>query len=363
MPRRFLPPLGAALLAVFTVGAFYFSPNKPLSRPAPVAIATNTATSTVAASTTPEAPITAPAQVIDTSELASVGAAATTTTPVVPTPNLTAVGGTLLKSTVNILCLAKRSSGFQSISGSGVVIDPRGLILTAAHIGQYFLLADAEPGNISCTIRTGGPATTAYKAEPVYVSPTWIADNAKNISEVAPKGTGENDFAVLAITESATKAALPSSFTYVPLSSNTPTTGEKLAISGYAAQYLAGSEIENDLYPTIVFDAITNRYTFNTSTIDVISVSGTAAAQEGSSGGGMADSSGGLVGIITTSSVKGDISEHIVNAITPLHIRTSFAIDGEANFDSYFAGASLPTLISNFKGEEQKLEKTLLDAN
>src|SRR3989344_1157804 len=41
---------------------------------------------------------------------------------------------------VNILCGA-RSGTFRPISASGVIIDPRGVILTNAHVAQYFLLA------------------------------------------------------------------------------------------------------------------------------------------------------------------------------------------------------------------------------
>ncbi|HEV8677502.1 MAG TPA: hypothetical protein VN701_01580, partial [Candidatus Paceibacterota bacterium] len=45
-------------------------------------------------------------------------------------------------SIVNILCLATGNGQENSISGSGVIIDARGVILTNAHVGQYFLLKD-----------------------------------------------------------------------------------------------------------------------------------------------------------------------------------------------------------------------------
>jgi hypothetical protein len=244
------------------------------------------------------------------------------------------------------------------------MIDSRGLILTAAHIGQYFLLTDyPRAHNVTCTIRTGGPAENAYVAAPVYVSPSWVEDNADNLSKDAPKGTGQNDFAILAITASATNDPLPSSFTFLPLSPNTPLVGEKVAISGYAAQYLVGSQVTNDLYPTLVFDTITDRFTFNHGSVDVVAVAGSAAAQEGSSGGGIADERGGIVGIIATSDTRGDISEHVLNAITPLHIRTSFAEDSNANLDTYLSSTSLVDLIANWKAEARTLGATLVAAN
>src|SRR3989344_252919 len=41
---------------------------------------------------------------------------------------------------VNILCITGSGGPLNSISGSGVIIDPRGIILTNAHVAQYFLL-------------------------------------------------------------------------------------------------------------------------------------------------------------------------------------------------------------------------------
>jgi S1-C subfamily serine protease len=358
MKRSYLFPLGSALvLALVVVGAYTAPrPHAPesITEAPPSEDASSTPTETASSTPAEAAPSAA--------ELAAAGAAPAAA-PVVPSGNLTAAGGTLLKATVNILCISRSGSGLKSISGSGVIIDSRGLILTAAHIGQYFLIADYKPAELSCVIRTGGPAEDAYHAEPVYVSPAWVKENSETISESMPKGTGENDFAVLAITGSATHATLPASFTAVPLGSETPAVGEKAAISGYAAQYLGSKAVENGLYPTIVFDAISDRYTFGGNVVDLISIGGTAAAQEGSSGGGVADEHGTLIGMITTSSIKGDISAHVLNAITPRHIRASFAADGGANFDSYFADNSLSTLVSNFKSQGRTLAELLLGAN
>lgn len=279
---------------------------------------------------------------------------------VISARNLTAAGANLLKSVVNIYCVAKSGSGLTSASGSGVIIDSRGLIITAAHIGEYFLLTDyPKKGSVHCVIRTGGPAQTAYTASPVYISPSWIHANSDTLVENAPKGTGEDDFAILAITGSATKDPLPASFPYVPLGTDIPKVGQRLAIGSYAAQYLASADIRSDLFPTIVFDPVSDRFTFDTNTVDVLSIRGTAAAQEGSSGGGVVDEHDRLVGLITTSSIKGPISDHVLNAITPRHIRASFQKDSNAALDSYLASNDLSTLVSNFSSEAQTLGKVL----
>ena len=39
---------------------------------------------------------------------------------------------------VNIFCTTKSGGSFKPITGSGVVIDKRGIILTNAHVAQYF---------------------------------------------------------------------------------------------------------------------------------------------------------------------------------------------------------------------------------
>ena len=56
-----------------------------------------------------------------------------TTTPVFSSEELNLKARRAL---VNILCTTKRGGLFSPISGSGVFIDPRGVILTNAHVGQ-----------------------------------------------------------------------------------------------------------------------------------------------------------------------------------------------------------------------------------
>jgi hypothetical protein len=93
---------------------------------------------------------------------------------VIAARSLDAAGANLLKSSVNIVCVSA-DSRIPSISGSGVIIDSRGIILTAAHVAQLFLLQDyLGSDKVGCLIRTGSPARRAYLAEPIYVSPTWV---------------------------------------------------------------------------------------------------------------------------------------------------------------------------------------------
>ena len=90
--------------------------------------------------------------------------------------------------------LPKSQSGetIRLATGSGVIIDPRGIILTNAHVAQNFLFENAPTfGNTDCIIRAGSPASPFYDAEILYISPSWIKENAQSFKEEDPIGTGE----------------------------------------------------------------------------------------------------------------------------------------------------------------------------
>jgi hypothetical protein len=223
---------------------------------------------------------------------------------------------------VNIICYVPLRSGLHSISGSGVFINSKGVILTNAHIAQYFLLADR---GADCVVRTGSPAADRYDAALIYIPSAWLRDNATALSESQPSGTGERDFALLAVTKSATSASLPAAFPSVPLALLPPAKNAPVVIASYGAQFLQSSQVQNALYPTVVFGSVKDLFTFVKNTVDVIALGGSAAAQEGSSGGGVADASGELIATITTSTVEGATETRSLDAITASYIRGEYA--------------------------------------
>lgn len=235
---------------------------------------------------------------------------------------LDASAASLRAALVNILCYIPLASGLRSISGSGIVIDSKGIILTNAHIAQYFLLADR---GAHCTLRLGSPAADRFTAALIYISPSWLRANASIITQAEPSGTGEFDYALLAVTGSATSAALPASFPSMPLAELPPTPGTPIVIASYGAQFLESSQVRDALFPTVVFGSVKDVFTFTQYTIDVLALGGSAAAQEGSSGGGVATASGSLVGTITTSTVTGATASRSLDAITASYIRSAYA--------------------------------------
>ncbi|MDP1690048.1 MAG: serine protease [bacterium] len=247
---------------------------------------------------------------------------------------LNVAASTLRDALVNIICYVPAGSGLHSISGSGIIIDPKGIILTNAHIAQYFLLKDR---GVSCTIRTGSPAADRYTAALMYIPTTWLQANSRVLTQTNPSGTGEYDFALLAIIKSATTSALPSSFPSIPLATAPPPSGTPIIIASYGAQFLESSQVQFSLFPTIVFGSVKDVFTFASTTIDVLALGGSAAAQEGSSGGGVADASGELVGTITTSTTNGTTDTRKLDAITASYIRWEYASETGQTLDSLLA--------------------------
>lgn len=231
------------------------------------------------------------------------------------------------EAAVNILCNAKTS--VNPISGSGVLIDPRGVILTNAHVAQFFLLRNYPiPENVSCVIRSGSPARPLYKAELLFLSPSWIRNNAEEISKANPTGTGEGDYALLRITESVHPGEqLPAAFPFVPIdTSYVPKLDDSVLLAGYPAGFLGGITIETNLYAVSSFATIEGIYTFESNTEDLISVGGTPVAQKGSSGGGVVDvKSGKLVGIFVTSTDASTTGARDLRAITLPHINRNLS--------------------------------------
>ena len=241
-----------------------------------------------------------------------------------PPPNFELINTFARKATVNIFCTTKGGE-LSPISGTGVVVEPNGLILTNAHVGQYFLLRDFRQKDfIQCIIRTGSPAYPRYNAELVYISPTWVANNKTILKDQNPKGTGENDFAFLRITDAVSGSILPPDFPFVRMDvRENINKNDPVILISYPAGFLGGLSILQDLNITSAITTIKEIYAFKESTADLIAVPGTVISQKGSSGGAVIDKYATLIGLISTSSSGDTTSERALNAITLAYINRS----------------------------------------
>ncbi len=247
----------------------------------------------------------------------------TTATPE-PAPDFVAINTSARSAVVNILCTPKGSE-LSPISGTGVIIDPSGIILTNAHLGEYWLLKDFREKNfLECIARTGSPAYPKYHTELIYISPNWIQENKTILKEENPKGTGENDFAFIRITDNIDGSPLPTSFPYItPNTRETFEKGEPVLLAGYPAGFLGGLSILEDLSITSALTTIQDIFTFKETTMDLLSVGGTVISQKGASGGAVVDGYNTLIGIISTSSLTDNTSTRDLRAITLAHINRS----------------------------------------
>lgn len=224
---------------------------------------------------------------------------------------------------VNILCIV---NGDQSVSGSGILIDARGVVLTNAHVGQYILLSEVSL-DIICTARAGTPARPAWKMRTLYMPPTWVEEHAKDLRSPQPQGTGEHDYGLFLL-EPLPNASLPDA---VPMlydsREGVSFEGDSVLVAAYPAGFVGAQIIQNGLYPVTTFTRLGKLYTFEEMSIDVLSLGGVIVAQGGSSGGAVVNRWGRLVGLIVTTSEGATTAERDLRAITLAHIDRSMRTD------------------------------------
>lgn len=230
---------------------------------------------------------------------------------------------------INILCSQNVAGAVNSITGSGVIIDPRGVVITNAHVAQFFLLKDYPVENsLECVLRTGSPARSTYTAELLYISPEWVNLHAVEITDSEPKGTGEHDYAFLRITgRTDPNAKLPTTFPFIPIDINSRDihTGNHVLVAAYPAGFLGSISVQRDLYSVSSVTTVGERFTFVDNTIDVLSLGGTVVSQGGSSGGAVVSDKNELIGIIVTSTKADTTSERDLRAITLGYINRALA--------------------------------------
>lgn len=294
----------------------------------------------------------------------------TATTPTPPPPPPAAapsdLNSTVREAIVNILCTGS-GGPLNPASGSGVFIDPSGVILTNAHLGQFFLLKDYPvPDTITCVIRTGSPARTMYAAELLYISPSWMNANAHKIVQQNPTGTGEFDFALLRVTgRTDPNAPLPPSFPFIaPDIAAEADFGDGMLLAGYPAGFLDGATIQTNLYATSAFTTVQDIYNFAPGEpVALISIAGTVVSQHGASGGAVVRTdSGKLQGIIATATEEDTTAGRDLRAITLLHIDDVLRDETGAGLSSMLSG-DLGVKAAQFRiGTAPSLTKLLVDA-
>jgi hypothetical protein len=257
-----------------------------------------------------------------------------------PAESFSTVNTDARSALVNILCMPRGGGSLAPISGSGVIIDPRGVILTNAHVAQYVLLSEDADINLSCQIRTGAPASAAWTANVLYIPPVWVSAHVSEINTAHPTGTGAHDYALLLINASISGSNLPAAFPYLPFDTREAVgfLGDQVLGASYPAEFLGGIAAENDLSPVSSVGPISQLLTLGTDTVDVISLGGVIEAQSGSSGGPVVNQWGRLVGIIATTSDAPTTAGRDLRAITMSYITRDIQIQTGSDLATFLSG-------------------------
>lgn len=331
----------------------YATSTTPLTR-APAPVSATSSAPVAEATSTPPTPTTRKPNTVVPKQTPSAQQVATATPvtkqTITVSPDFDTYNTTDRPAVVNIICTTKSGGDVAPITGSGIIIDPKGVILTNAHLGQYWLLQNLiMPNFVQCTIRTGSPAYPQYHAELLYISPEWVADNKTLLTETNPQGTGQYDFALLRITDRVNGSPLPATFPYI-----TPDTREIINLKepalliSYPAGFLGSTAILQDLSVTSAITTIQDFFTFKENTIDLISVGGTVISQKGASGGGVMDAYNKLIGLISTSSNGNQTSQRDLRAITLGHISRTLLSETGMNL-SQFLNQDLASAAHSFQ--------------
>lgn len=250
-----------------------------------------------------------------------------------PTPAPKVVSAQEIQSALaNVACSVTAHGKRRISTGSGVFIDPRGVVLTNAHVAQFLLLADThEDIEAVCIIRTGDPATPRYEAELVYISPQWIRDHASLINNRAPVGSGARDFALLRVTESL-EGSIPSTFPHLAPNQeeiDPDITDADVFVAGYPA--LVDENGTRSASQQVVAPSPVHRlYGFTRNFVDIIGIDSIGEDGKGSSGGPVVSQNGDVIGLITTQGGTTADGERMLRALTLGYI--SRAITQETNF-------------------------------
>jgi len=283
-----------------------------------------------------------------------------TTTP----PQPLSTNDKVRQALVNVVCTTKTDGTFESISASGVIVDSRGVILTNSHVAQFFLLKDYPSPNFgSCVIRTGSPAVSRYTAELLFMPPSWMAANAYKINQERPTGSGEHDYALLRITGTVgADIQLPSSFPYLPISTDPPSENQNVLVAAYPAGFLGGITIATNLYAASAEATVRNLYTFLSNTLDLFSVAGTIVSQQGSSGGAVTDENGILLGIIVTASDAPDTASRDLRALSTPYIIGDFFKESGTPLETFLNTDIVQEATSFQLGTAPTLRQELINA-
>ncbi|MDA8611293.1 serine protease [Candidatus Pacebacteria bacterium] len=267
----------------------------------------------------------------------------------------------IANATVNIVCVRHNGNKIHLTTGSGVIISPKGIVLTNTHVAQYFLLEDI---GYECSLRRENIPLYGFEAEPIFLSEKWIENNFLLISSPSPTGTGEDDYALLKITKNTNPAlSLPRNFAYIDPDTRSETVeiGDQVTVAGYPGGKTGVFDIDSQTSLKTERTSVANVFTFEQTSVDVFSTRDTEVARRGSSGGGVFKD-GELVGIISTINTGSSATKQVINALTLDYINRDLKKETGNSLSNYLSG-DLTDLMQSFQSSVVPRLKELLLRN
>ncbi len=256
-----------------------------------------------------------------------------------PEPEKPAFSSDLASVLVNIICTHTNGSATTASTGSGVIVSPSGVVLTNAHVAQYFLLKNySRPNFQTCALYQENIPNYGFRADILYIQPEWVNKHYDTIVSKNPRGTGEDDYAFLIITGNTNPGlSLPSKFNYAPISTSESNydIDTNIDVGGFPGAPASILDLARAGSLKTDSTTITDVFTLEKNSVDVISTDTTPVAQRGASGGGVFRN-GELIGITVTTSGSGRNAK--INALTTGYINRDLRSDIGTSISAFISG-------------------------
>lgn len=224
-------------------------------------------------------------------------------------------------SVVNFFC---QRSG-HTIIATGIIIDPRGYVLTNAHISD-------DAGEPTCLLRRGSPAENYALAKRVFTAPGFSPT-------VLEPDNLRKDVAIWKIT-GLVGTSMPASFPAITIDPNvTVTIGSPLSTFSYPAELLGSQAILRALYLTFSETHVTAKDSY------FIESAQGLGSQKGSSGGVLIDPyTGKFAGLIFAVSDEDatSVSSRKLLSLTPFAIDQVVKNATGKNWNDYLSTVLIP---------------------